>query len=1495
MPEQNTRDEHRFHIVGIGASAGGLDPLETFFKNMPSNSGMAFVVVQHLSPDFKSQMEQLLSRKTRMQIHRVEDGVVIEPDNIYLIPPKKMMAVVNGRLLLTDKAPAGQISHPIDEFFCSLAQDAGPKSIGIVLSGTGADGSRGVVSIAAAGGLVLAQDEESAAFDGMPNSAMATGVVTLTLPPEVMPEMLLRYVRGDLTPDLLREREQLPEESDLRRIFRLLNERYKIDFSLYKIATVGRRIKRRLLLTNNQDLKDYWQRIESDDAELESLYKDLLIGVTRFFRDTEMYSVLELQVAPRLISVMEENRPLRIWVAGCATGEEAYSLAILFHEQLTAAGKPCNIKIFATDVHPASIKTAGNGFYSEEALQGVSEKRRSRYFNRAKNGYTVCAEIRKLVSFATHNVITDAPFTKLDLITCRNLLIYLQSHVQKKVISVFHFSLNTGGILALGSSETVGDLAAEFEEVSGRQRIYRKKRDVRLPAESRFEVQSLPLRYVSLAKNSADSELVNRRERSLLSVYDRLLEQFLPPSYLLDEKLHIVHIFGGGEQFLRLRSGRTSTYFLDLIEEEAKTSFAGAINHVVQKATSVNYTGIRMRDAEGNLRSHQVSVQPIYDQRTKANYFFIKLTEQKTPELIQDGEAIQLDAITRDHIDSLEVELRFTQENLQATIEELETANEEMQASNEELVASNEELQSTNEELQSVNEELYTVNYEYQKKIHELVEANDDMDNLLATTRVGVIFMDRDLCIRRYTPEISRVFNFMPQDVGRPVAGFTHTLMHPELIDQLRTVVEKGEEFEIETCDLNGNPYILRLLPYRSAHTGECQGVLLTLIDIQSLKSAQVEVARFKMISDLTSDGNALVDTDAVLTYVNPALCQLLQYSAGELLGMRLADLVAEASPLEVHNLLTRARAEKMAPFESSLIRRDQSRLPVEMNLTAVTFAGESLVFVSARNITQRLHHQRKLRDMQERAEAASKTKTIFLANISHELRTPLTAILGFTELLQMEIKSAGARDKLDILRRNSLHLLDLLNDLLDLSKIESGFLQIAMEECDLLNLLSDVQAIAINRAREKSLDLTFEILNEVPQILITDPIRYRQVVTNLLSNAIKYTEKGSVNVTVRRFSEMEQDCIELAVTDTGRGIVPAERDNLFKPFVRGSDNLTRKTPGSGLGLSISQQLARQMGGEITFDSTPGRGSQFRFTLPLRQSRTSAPVEPGIIEKQEKPLATALVPALRCRLMIVDDHEDIREYLRGILRPTQAHIITADNGQEAVDHVRAHLQDGALPDLILMDFHMPVMNGQEAVAAIRALGVEIPIIAITAGAMKGERERCLLAGFSDYLSKPFDIRVLLDKVTRFLQGSAAAVPTGDGAARDGGSASVKKLLVVDDNVDVTLAVKELLQAHGGFQVETVFDGKAALERLNSFCPDAVLLDMQLPDIDGLEVVRRAAGASANRLPQFVAMTGYADVQEKQRALSNGFSEYLVKPFTLTEMISALEAVLDSEP
>jgi chemotaxis methyl-accepting protein methylase/signal transduction histidine kinase/chemotaxis response regulator CheB len=837
---RDTESENRLFIVGIGASAGGLEALERLFKATPPNTGAAFVVIQHLSPDFKSLMDELLARHTRMRIYRVEDGMAVEPNCIYLMPPKKEMIISGGRLLLTDKDPGQDLRLPIDHFFRSLAHDAGRRGVAIVLSGTGSDGSRGIRDVHEAGGLVIAQSEETAKFDGMPKSARDTGIVDCVLTPEQMPRAIIDYQQFAVCDD--RSSDGSSASAPIRgvdAIFSLLRNDYGIDFSHYKPNTVARRIERRLSLNHAIDLDDYVERLRTDTAELNSLYRDLLIGVTRFFRDREAFEQLERRVIPQLLADKHAHDELRVWVAGCATGEEAYSLAILLHEQVQLLGRPVQVKIFATDVHRASLEIAGAGVYNEDSLSELTSARLQRYFVKKSDGYQVVSDLRQMIVFAQHNLIKDAPFTKLDLITCRNLLIYLQPLAQKKVLSLFHFALKTGGMLFLGPSESPGELAAEFDSVDEHWKFYRKRRDIRLPADLRLPLSLAPA-HVRLA---APAHNAGNFDAPLLAAYDRLLEEYMPPGLLVTDRRQLVHAFGSAGQFLRYRDGRPTTDILDLLDGDLKLVLAGALQRAAKDQAPVVYRGVRVRTAKGD-EVLTVAIKPIFNRHSNLTHLFISLESAgNVPATSKLPTEIDVDIASREHVSSLESELRYTRENLQATIEELETSNEELQASNEELVASNEELQSTNEELHSVNEELYTVNAEYQKKISELTEMTDDMDNLLRSTDIGTIFLDRNLCIRKFTPQIGRAFDLLPHDIGRRIDSFSHNICHPDLLHDVATVLTDGRPIEKDVQDRQGNWYFLRLLPYRSHSTIE--GVVLSLIDISKRKSDEESIVRY--------------------------------------------------------------------------------------------------------------------------------------------------------------------------------------------------------------------------------------------------------------------------------------------------------------------------------------------------------------------------------------------------------------------------------------------------------------------------------------------------------------------------------------------------------------------------------------------------------------------------------------------------------------------------
>ncbi|NVB39071.1 response regulator [Pseudenhygromyxa sp. WMMC2535] len=830
MPEETEAGSpFPVRIVGVGASAGGLEALEQLFRAMPEDTGMAFVVVQHLSPDFKSQMDELLSRWTKLEIHIAEHEMPLEPDAIYLMPPNAELIIADGRLLLKERSEG--LALPIDQFLRSAARDLGERAVAIILSGTGSDGSRGIREVHTAGGLVMVQSEESAKFNGMPKSAIETGMADYVGAPRDLPEMLLRHFDKHRP---LAEGATDPAEAvklgGMRAVFALLHERYNIDFSAYKPGTIGRRTERRLMINQSENLSEYIERLRSDRSELDALYQDLLIGVTGFFRDAEAFDLLEREILPQLVSEANSGRELRMWAAGCATGEEAYSLALLTAEAIERSGRTLTAKIFATDVHRSSLDYASAGIYPEAELTEVGQGRLERFFSREEHGYRVSAELRRMIVFTPHNVIRDAPFTKLDLVSCRNLLIYFQPTVQRKVMSLFHFGLRTGGVLFLGPSETPGDLGDEFEPIDQHWKMFRKRRDVRLLPGLRGSHIAAPIAPVLSSRTPSN-------DSPLFEVFSGLLDMSLPPSVLLDAHHQVVHSFGDITPLLRLPRGRPSLSLLDMLEGELKLATAGALHRAARSRAPVSFTGVNAGTSFSD-RVLDIRVTPVEVTRMAEPFFLVSIGDSSEPPALTriEDEALDLDAVSRDRLEALEHELQRTKENLQATIEELEASNEELQATNEELLASNEELQSTNEELHSVNEELYTVNAEFQHKIGQLTELTDDMNNLLVSTEVHTLFLDNLLCIRKFTPAMAEVFNLRDGDIGRPIEGFAHNISIENLGDILTRTRDSGQRYEAEVESRLG-PFLLRVLPYRGRRGAG--GVVVTLIDITKLREAE--------------------------------------------------------------------------------------------------------------------------------------------------------------------------------------------------------------------------------------------------------------------------------------------------------------------------------------------------------------------------------------------------------------------------------------------------------------------------------------------------------------------------------------------------------------------------------------------------------------------------------------------------------------------------------
>lgn len=847
-------------VVGIGASAGGLEALEVFIRAVPPASGMAFVIVQHLSPDHKSHMVELLAKHTTMKVVAAEDGATILADTVYLIPPRKVLSV-QGLVLRLEERGSG-LTLPVDVLFRSLAEELAERAAGVILSGTGSDGMRGVRALKENGGLVMVQEPTTAKFDGMPRSAISAGIVDYILHVHEMPEKLRLYAEHRRVPAA---QGAATDDDAFDQLTGLLRRQTGVDFSNYRPTTLHRRIQRRMAVNQKSTLEEYAATAQASSREVNLLFKELLISVTRFFRDTEAFEYLRQEVIPALIEKTRPGEGLRIWVAGCATGEEAYSLAMLFEEYFESGGRPREVKIFATDIDKDALEFAGAGIYPESIAADVSPERLQRFFVRHGDAYHVARFVRQRVVFANHDLSRDPPFSRVSLISCRNLLIYFNPLLQQQVISGFRFALRPGGFLFLGSSETAGELGIELQVANAASKVFR-----RTDAKSRLpELRDALL--TGVAERSAPTSTPNP---NVTAATDLLLEAYAPPSALMTEQHEVLHLFGAANPLLRFSAGTATLNLLQLLPQSVASVLSLATHRAVRDDAEARYRSV---PTEHGLVT--VTVRPL-PRRGAASLFVASFEVEADTPAVQVATAARARVVADDagrQIIDLQQELQFSRENLQATIEELETSNEELQATNEELIASNEELQSTNEELQSVNEELHTLNAEYQSKIGELVHLNEDINNLLMSTRLGSVFLDAELNITRFTPAISQVMNLLERDVGRPISHlslkFPADLFFESLAEVLRTQVELERQFSLA----DGQDFVLRVAPYITDNGGK-SGLVVTVLDVSQLKRSERRLAQ---VLDALPHQVALLDSEGIIRLVNHAWTEFSQNNGG--------------------------------------------------------------------------------------------------------------------------------------------------------------------------------------------------------------------------------------------------------------------------------------------------------------------------------------------------------------------------------------------------------------------------------------------------------------------------------------------------------------------------------------------------------------------------------------------------------------------------------------
>ena len=836
-----------FPIIGIGASAGGLEALERFLRNVPEKSGMAFVVVQHLDPTREGMMVELLERITAMPVFQVLENTSVKPDCVYLIPPNRDMSLFHGALHLFEPAAPRGLRLPIDYFFRSMADDRQERSIGVILSGMGTDGTLGLKAIKEKEGMVFVQEPASAKFDGMPRSAIHTGLVDIVAPAEELPLKIIDYLKQKPLMGGPGQGLSDKDRTAFEKIAILLRSQTGHDFSLYKQTTVYRRIERRMAIHQIEELTAYIRFLQENPQELQVLFKELLIGVTSFFRDLEAWEQMKEQVIPELFSGHAPNQPLRAWVPACSTGEEAYSLAIIFKEVLEQVKPPANfsLKVFATDLDDDAIGKARQGLYTPNIAADVAPERLRRFFIEEEHGYRVGKEIRDMVVFAPQNIIMDPPFTKIHLLICRNLLIYLVPELQKKLLALFHHSLNPGGVLFLGSAETVGILTDLFEPLKGKARFYR-----RLEATEHTELFQFPSPGLRLPASMPEAAPALAKAQNHIPNLENLaneliLKRYAPAAVLVSDKGDILYTSGRTGKYLEPTAGKANWNIFAMAPAGLHYKLNRSFHQAIRQNSTVTLKNVKI-DTDGDKQTVDVTIQPLVEPKVLRRLAMIVFTDVRMPPQTKSSHRNKRIPVCKTRAAELELELeqsrrelRSVRQEMQSSQEELLSAYEELQSTNEELQSTNEETTTSKEELQSLNEELQTVNYELQTKLDELYLLNNDMKNLLESTDIAILFLDNALCVRRFTAQTAKIIKLIPGDLGRPITDIVSTLTYPELDEDAQKVLRTLEFMEKSVTTSDGRWFRVRIMPYRTLDN-KIDGLVLTFTDITASKTLEI-------------------------------------------------------------------------------------------------------------------------------------------------------------------------------------------------------------------------------------------------------------------------------------------------------------------------------------------------------------------------------------------------------------------------------------------------------------------------------------------------------------------------------------------------------------------------------------------------------------------------------------------------------------------------------
>ncbi len=1465
----------RFLVVGIGASAGGLEAARKLLATLPPDTGMSFVLIQHLDPTHKSMMVDLLARDTGMGVLQARDGMPIERNSLYVIPAQADLTVHDGVLRLSGPPLRPGLHLPVDLFFRSLADDYRERAVCIILSGTGSDGSIGLRAISEKGGLVIAQDPAEAAYDGMPRSAIATGAVDFVLPVAKIPQTLVRYARH---PELTADRKAaLPDDKTdklLTTMIELLRSRTSQDFTHYKKSTLLRRVRRRMALAGVDGIDDYLGKLRKHDSELALLAKDLLIHVTSFFRDPAAFEALAKSIIPDLVREHPADRPIRVWVPGCSTGQETYSLAMLFMEELAAAKNNTKLQVFASDVSPEAVAYGRNAVYPESIKDEVSAERLAHFFTHENHGYRVCRELRDPIVFTVQDLLTDPPFSRLDFISCRNLLIYLQPEEQEKVFSLFHRALYQGGVLLLGTSETIGKRTDLFEPIPNAVRAFRRvggnerKSDV-LASNIAEAARSLWPRVVGQ---------VEPKRPDLGDLAKRvLLEAYAPAAVLVNRQSRVLYFFGPTDRYLRVVAGEPSLHLPSLLREGLAVKLQAAVRQAKRSGSPVTVRGARVK-RNGHEVMVSISARPMqHGNEELLLVSFIDEPEHKTVRA-------KTTPAETSRVAQLNRELDSTRQELETTIRELNASNQELTALNEEAVSLNEEFQSTNEELetsreelQSLNEELTTANSQLQESLEQQRNTSTDLKNILNSSQIATLFLDREFKVRYFTPAAIALFKLIATDIGRPLTDLAIPFVGVDLLAGARTVLGNLTPIQLEVKSGSGTWYLCGLSPYRT-EDDRIDGIVINLADISELKASEQKLhtaqAYTNAVIGSIHEPLVVLDRELRVESASVSFYSLFGGSPEGSFGRPLLSIDAHHLDIPTFRAFLDQRKNANNDAKSCEIEIDRPALGERTLLvTAETIRGSSAtderILVSFSDVTDLKHAAGDLAS-KEAADLANLAKTRFLAAASHDLRQPLQTLSLLQGALRQRIKDEELLRVLVTAERTLDAMSATLNALLDINQLEAGVIRPTLENVPINEILGIFKNEFAELAARKGLRLRV-----IPCGLTVRSDRHllENMIRNLLSNAVRYTDTGTILLGCRRHG----DKVRVEVWDTGVGIAAEQIPHVFQEYRRATD---QPRPGSvGLGLAIVRQLGEVLGHPVAVRSWVGKGSVFSIEVP-----TTSPVHGQTQPSHEQGDGRRRVGTI----LLIEDEQSVRDSLELLFTTDGYRVIAAASGEAALSLISDPVMR---PDLVISDYNLPgAMNGVKAAVSLReALGPQLPVIILT-GDVRVAVLRDIAAHGYVSRKKPQkaeellrDVRQLLGELRAAPQASIAVSP-----AKTPSGTPPATIYVVDDDRSAREAMRILL-TEAGYSVQTY---ASATTFLNSFQPGqkgCLLTDVRMPGMNGFELLAQLA-AGGDALPAIV-ITGQGDIAMAVQAMMAGAVDFIEKPTDPSALISCISRAL----